>query len=139
MRQDSTGIPTLFSDGKEFNTARHKASVLNNHFQSVFTLEDLSNIPSYHSSVSSMSPIIISIEGIEPLLTKLDTNESAGPDQIPSYILKHCANEVAPILQVIFSQSLYSGKLPSDWPMANITPVFRKGNRSCPINHRLIS
>ena len=32
MRQDSTGIPTLFSDGKEFNTAREKASVLNNLF-----------------------------------------------------------------------------------------------------------
>ena len=26
--------------------------------------------------------IIISIEGIEALLTKLDTNKSAGPDQI---------------------------------------------------------
>ena len=32
MRQDSTGIPTLFSDGKEFNTARDKVNVLNNHF-----------------------------------------------------------------------------------------------------------
>ena len=53
MRRDSTGIPTLFSDEKEFNTARDKASVLNNHFQSVFTSEDLSNIPSYYRSVSS--------------------------------------------------------------------------------------
>ena len=42
------------------------------------------------SSVSSMPPIIISIEGIEALLTKLDTNKFAGPVQIPSYILKHC-------------------------------------------------
>ena len=49
-----------------------------------------------------MSPIIISIEGIEALLTKLDTNKYAGPDQIPSYILKHCAHEIAPILQVIY-------------------------------------
>ena len=99
----------MFSDGKEFNTARDKASVLNNQFrvQSVFTSEDLSNIPSHYSSVSSMPPIIISIEGIEALLTKLHTIKSAGPDQIPSYILKHCAKEVAPILQVTFNQSLY--------------------------------
>ena len=69
MRQDSTGIPTLFSDGKEFHTTRDKASVLNYHFQSVFTSEDLSNIPSYHRSISSMPPIIISVEGIEALLT----------------------------------------------------------------------
>ena len=106
MTQDSTSIPTLFSDGKELNTARDKASVLNTHFHSVFTSE--TNIPSYHSSVSSMPPIIIFTEEIEALLTKLDTNKSAGPDQIPSYILKHCAKEVVPILQVIFNQSLYS-------------------------------
>ena len=31
-RQDPTGIPMLFSDGNEFNTARDKASVFNNHF-----------------------------------------------------------------------------------------------------------
>ena len=65
-----------------------------------------------------MSQIIISIEGIETLLTKLDTNKSAGPDQIPSY-LKHCAHEVALILQVICNQSLHFRKLPSDWIMAN--------------------
>ena len=53
-----------------------------------------------------MPPIIISIGGIEALLTKLDSNKSAGPDQIPSYILKHCAKEVAPILQVIFTISI---------------------------------
>ena len=82
-----------------------------------------------------MPPIIISIEGIEAPLTKLDTNKSAGPDQI--HILKYCAKKVAPILQVIFNQSLYSGQLPSDWLMASITPVFKKGNRSCPTNYRL--
>ena len=55
----STGIPTLFCNGKKFNTAKNKASVLNNHFQSIFTSEHLSNIPSYYnSSISSMSPII---------------------------------------------------------------------------------
>ena len=84
-----------------------------------------------------MPPIIISIEGIEALLTKLDTSKSAGPDQIPSYILKHCAKEVTPILQVIFNQSLYFRQLPSDWLMANITPVFKKDNRSCSSNYRL--
>ena len=95
-----------------------KASVINNHFHSIFTLEYLSIIPNYHSNISLMSQIIISIEGIETLLTKLDTNKSAGPDQIPSY-LKHCAHEVALILQVICNQSLHFRKLPSDWIMAN--------------------
>ena len=70
MKRDFTGIPTLFSNEKEFTAAKDKASVLNNHFQSVFTSEDLCNIPSYHSSISSMSSTIISNEGIEAISTK---------------------------------------------------------------------
>ena len=139
MKQDSTGIPTLLSNGKEFNTAKGKAGVLNDHFQSVYTSEDLTNITSIGSSIPIMPSITLSTEEIEALLSKLDTNKTAGPDQIPSYILKHCAHEVAPILQVIYNQSLHSGQLPSDWLTANITPIFKKGNRSCPINYRPIS
>ena len=41
MKRDSIGIPTLLSNGKEFNTAKGKASVLNDHFQSVYTSKDL--------------------------------------------------------------------------------------------------
>lgn len=87
----------------------------------------------------TLASIIISIEGIEALLSKLDTNKSAGPDQILSYILKHCAHEIVPIPQVIYNQSLYSGKLPIDWLMANITPIFKKSNHSCPTNYRSIT
>ena len=62
------------------------ARVLNDHFQSVFTSENLSSIPSYHSNIPSMPSISISTGEIEALLNKLDTNKSAGPDQISSYI-----------------------------------------------------
>ena len=50
------------------------------------------------SNIPSMPSISISTGGIETLLNKLDTNKSAGPNQIPSHILKHRAHEVAPIL-----------------------------------------
>ena len=53
-------------------------------------------------------------------------SKSAGPDQIPPYILKHRAHEIVPILQVIYSQSLHSGQLPSDWLMANVTLIIKR-------------
>ena len=62
-----------------------------------------------------------------------------GPDRISPYILKHCAAEISPILQVIFTQSLNTGKLPSDWQKANICPIFKKDNCSSPSNYRPIS
>ena len=42
-------------------------------------------------------------------------------------------------LKVIVTQSLNTGSIPSDWPLANITPVYKKGNKDLPVNYRPIS
>ena len=86
-----------------------------------------------------MPPISLSTAGIESLLFNLDTTKASGPDHVPSYVLKHCAPEIAPILEVIFKQSLNSGNLPTDWLIANITPVFKNGVHNDPSNYRPIS
>ena len=42
----------------------------------------------------------LSTKGIKALLFNLDANKAAGPDKIPSYMLKHCTHEISPILKV---------------------------------------
>ena len=119
-----------------------KASTLSNQFQSVFTIEDHNSVPSLHSihHISAMPAISISTQGICNLLCNLDASKAMGPDRISPYILKYCAAEISPILQLIFTQSLNTGQLPSDWLRANICPVFKRGNRSgTPSNYRPIS
>ena len=64
---------------------------------------------------------------------------SPGPDGLPSYIFKYCVSEIAPILQVLYTQSLSTGNLPGDWLTANITPVYKKCSQSIPSNYRPIS
>ena len=56
-----------------------------------------------------------------------------------TFKLKSCATEIAPILHIIFKQSLNLGILPSDWLSSNVCPVFKKGNRNDPSNYRPIS
>ena len=141
-RQDKHDIPTLLVDGKPVNSSKDKAKALNNHFQSVFTKENLSTIPTISNTINAipdMPTLSISQSGIQQLLSTLDEQKSSGPDLISPYILKHCANEIAPILQVIFTQSLSTSSLSSDWLSANICPVYKKGNRSSAINYRPIS
>ena len=46
---------------------------------------------------------------------------------------------IAPVLQVICTQSYQTGILPSDWLTANIVPVYKKGDKSSPTNYRPIS
>ena len=54
-------------------------------------------------------------------------------------ILKELREQSSGILQIIFSKSLHTGKLPSKWLDANISPIYKKGDRSLPSNYRPIS
>ena len=127
LRKESFGIPTLLHNNKEFNTSEDKANVLNTYFQSVFTDEDLSNIPTLGTNTYPfISSITFSTQGIETILANLDPNKTSGPDNLHPYILKHCAHVIAPILKIIFTQSISSGSLPTDWLTANITPILKK-------------
>ena len=91
-----------------------------------------------HTDVPSMPNIIISQSGIHRLLTTINEQASV-PDHISPYILKHCADEIMPILYVIFNQSLSTSLLPNDWLKSNICPVHKKGNHSNVNNYQPIS
>ena len=86
-----------------------------------------------------MENLSFSTHVIQLLLEKLDPAKDPGPDHIPTKVIKLCANVIAPVLQIIYSQSLEHVILPQDWLSANIIPVFKRGDRSIPANYRLIS
>ena len=37
-----------------------------------------------------------------------------------------CSSEIAPILALIYKESLAQGTVPDDWRQANVTPAFKK-------------
>jgi hypothetical protein len=139
-RVDSGGIPPLNHNNNTTTDSQENAEILNNYFQSVYTKEDINNIPDMDGNPTpDISQIEISVDGVRKLLEDLQPNKASGPDQIPAKILKECATELAPILTSIFTQSLNTGKLPSDWLMSHVSPVFKKGNRNSPSNYRPIA
>ena len=81
----------------------------------------------------------ISVNGIIKLLHGLNPDKAPGPDRIKPLLLQKLCLEIAPILQVIFSRSLDEGSLPPDWLKANVSPVFKKGEKSSTSNYRSIS
>ena len=52
-----------------------------------------------------MPDTALNVEGIFYLLNSLHDKKTPGSEEIPSRILKHCATEVAPILQVLFTHA----------------------------------
>ena len=88
-----------------------------------------------------MPPIIVEVHvgGVRKLLANIDTSKAIGPDQIPNQALKLAADEIAPVLQHIFQQSLDSGELPEDWKRAHIAAIYKKGDTTNPANYRPVS
>ena len=108
-RQNDHSIPTLYVNDQPINSPKDKSDALNNHFISVFTKEDLSKVPNIEDvevTIPNISPIIFTQSGIQHLLSTLDVSKASGPDRVSPYTLKHCAEELSPVLQIIFTQSL---------------------------------
>ena len=134
------GIPPLKDNGADVNDNYGKANLLSNQFKSVFTKENLDNIPSLGPSPYPDVPsTVFTIPGILKLLNNVNPKKANGPDLIPCRILKEAAMEIAPFLKLLFTQSMESGTVPKDWLKANITPVFKKGSKHLASNYRPIS
>ena len=147
-RSGNVGVSSLKKDGKLFSHPSDKAEILNNQFQSVFTRSDeVSREDFIHSCqmLSSeddfpvMDEINITENGITKLLKNLNPSKSPGPDNLGPRVLKELADDIAPILLLIFRRSLASGEVPADWRTANVAPVFKKGQKYLAENYRPIS
>jgi hypothetical protein len=74
-----------------------------------------------------MPQINISSAGVSKRLSNINPHKACGPDNIHGRVLKELNEQVAPILTSIFSKSLKSGEIPTDWKQANVAPAFKKG------------
>ena len=140
IRKEQTSITTLHYNGETYTDSQHKVNALNNQFVSVFTSEDQSPLPCItNKSIPDISQLLINVDGVFDLLTKINPYKAAGPDGIPPRLLIETAYQMAPLLTFIFQSSYDQGQLPKDWKFANITPIYKKGNRTDPANYWPIS
>ena len=99
------------------------------------------NIPERHliSTKATFSFKSCSSNEVRELLEKLDTNKSTGLDNLPSRMLKIAAGVLAPSLAFLFNQSISSCIVPTEWKLARLTPIFKKGKRQDVNNYRPVS
>ena len=122
------------SDDGEAISNQEKADTLNEYFSSVFTQEDLNNIPSFPDVFKGtpMTDLQVSEDGIYNKLCNLDVNKSPGPDGWHPHFFKEAAFELTKYLSILFQKSLDTNSLPSMWKIADVVPVFKKGDRKLP-------
>ena len=81
----------------------------------------------------------ISKKDIEKEILNLNVAKPSQDTDIPTKIIKKNPDFFSDILFKEFNKSLEICKFPSSLKMANVTPVYKKGNRSDKDNYRPIS
>ena len=55
-----------------------------------------------------MVEITVDTKGVLKLLNNLKIQKASGPDGLSARVLKECSSEIAPILVLIYNESLFS-------------------------------
>ena len=110
-------------------------------FSSVFTQEPPGDLPYFKTRdfQEKLTNIDINSDMVKKKLLKLKSNKSPGPDSIHPKVLHDTAEAMALPLMIIFRTSIKTKSLPKDWKIANISAIFKKGNKSYPNNYRPVS
>ena len=91
-------------------------------------------------SSQTLEKFEVSISDVLQALRTVDSKKAPGFDGIPTRLITMLAKEIAPCVHHIFSISLSTGCLPTDWKSATVSPVYKeRGSRQVPTNYRPIS
>ena len=129
------------TNGKLVSDAKLKAGVLNEFFASVFTTEDVNEVPELDDRVQSvgLTDITISTRAVEEKLRGLKVLSSPGPDDLHPRVLKEAHRSLSVPFAYLFRKSLDTGCVPEDWKLARVVPIYKKGSKVDPCNYRPVS
>ena len=142
--KDKVG-PLKDENGKLLLDDKDRAQLLNTFFSSVFTTENVTQIPEVKNRDEAegedekLKDIKIDNFMVFTKLIKLQEGKAPGDDGFVPLFLKKVASEICYPLAEIFNSSLKEGVVPLDWRLANVTPIFKKGQTCDPGNYRPIS
>ena len=130
--KDKVG-PLKDENGKLVLDDKDRAQLLNTFFSSVFTKENMTQIPEVKNRDNTggedekLNEIKIDSIMVFNKLARLKEGKAPGDDGFVPLFLKNVASEICYPLAEIFNSSLKEGVVPLDWRIANVTPIYKKG------------
>ncbi|XP_055543103.1 uncharacterized protein LOC129728677 [Wyeomyia smithii] len=105
------------------------------HFSGVFSAEPANEqsinlaLGSVPRDVIDITTFLFTVEEVRTAIRKIKSSVVAGPDGIPSIVLKLCAESIATPLTIIFNASLSQAKFPEMWKQSFMFPIHKKGDK----------
>ena len=134
-------IPPLFVNNLFVMISGDKARYFNDFFsKQCKTIINNSVLPALTFFTNKrIDDVTIVNEEIVLLVRKINPNKATGHDGISGQMLLLFDDSVSIPLQIIFSNILSTSIYPDIWKLANVTPIFKKGDKQLITNYRPIS
>ena len=121
---------------------REISEILKGQFEAVFS--EPSNTTSIEMLLQEPGPrcledLEFDEEDIAKAIKTIPTHSAPGPDGIPARVLRECTDELKKPIYILWRSSLNNGYVPVKLKQSNVIPIFKKGDRSLPLNYRPIS
>ena len=113
--------PLKDTSGKIISDNKDAANLLNEYFSSVFTVENVSNVPKpvqiFKGQLDSegLTRIVVQEHVVEKKLSELNVNKSPGPNGLHPKLLYELRKELSKPLSKLFQLSIDSGAVPQEW------------------------
>ena len=128
------------ANGELIDRDREICDILGEHFSRVRAPRVEGEMPDMEDMYETeITNIEVKREDVRQRLEKLIVYKSCGSDNLHPFVLQATASATCVPLELIFSKSLEDGECPNDWRSANVTPIFKKGDRTDPSNYRPVS
>ena len=134
--------PLSKKDGQVIESLIDMVNEFNSYFLSVFTSEDLSNVPNTNNLFLPdvrCRDVIFAEEDVQKKLSALREDKAADPDNLSPRVLLQIKDQISYPLFLLFCKSTDEGSVPEDWKKSNVNPIFKKGSRSQAENYRPVS
>lgn len=112
-----------------------------NYFKSTFQPSNIFGPVNNRDSMSynNFSVTEISEDEVFLKIKNLKSNNTAGPDSIPAFLIKDCVGIFSKPLTYLYNIILSTQTFPDHWKVSKIIPLFKKDDKSVIENYRPIS
>ena len=131
--------PIRDESGNVMTDPRKQAERFNEHYASVFTRSTTAPPRKERVTEIKIEDVEFTTETIKNLIEGLEERSSPGPDGLNNRILKELKDVISYPLYALFRKSLDDGIVPRGWKDSVISPIYKKGNKSAPINYRPVN
>jgi ribonuclease P/MRP protein subunit RPP40 len=134
--------PLLDEHGEDVADTKKMAEIFNDYFTTVFTAEDVSNLPNVGALGTTemvLNDITVTEEIVRDKLCAVREDKAAGPDDLLPRFLAAVRQEICKPVCMIFKQSLAEASVPADWKEANVCPIYKTGGKGKASNYRPVS